>query len=125
MVSELNPALVITDLEMPKFNGLELLKMIRTGGLTPLRRIPVLIVTSLEDSETNHVIGQMGGNGVLKKPLDKAVVHQVVTTVLSEDANASWFPEEENGCEAGPGKISPTFRNLLKTVMPEDSGWPI
>lgn len=58
--------LVVTDINMPNINGLELLNFIRTNVAT--RGLPVLIVTS-EASSTDRARGMaLGANDYITKP---------------------------------------------------------
>ena len=69
------PDLVISDIDMPKLNGLELLKLIRTDIV--FMHIPVILITG---NDKYHLLAsQEGGvNGLLSKPFDdKALIDQV------------------------------------------------
>ncbi|MBN1368036.1 MAG: response regulator [Dehalococcoidales bacterium] len=62
------PAVVLLDLNMPKIDGLEILRRIRGNKLTEL--IPVVILTS--SNEENDVITgyKLGANSYVRKPVD-------------------------------------------------------
>lgn len=62
------PAVVLLDLNMPKINGLEVLKEIRSNERT--RRLPVVILTS-SGEERDIVQGyDLGANSYIRKPVD-------------------------------------------------------
>ena len=69
------PDLVISDIDMPELNGIELLKLMRSDLV--LMSVPVILITAspyyhLEASQENGV------NGLLSKPFeDKALLNQV------------------------------------------------
>lgn len=69
------PDLVISDIDMPKLNGLELLKLIRTDIV--FMHIPVILITG--DASFHLQASQEGGvSGLLSKPFeDKTLVDQV------------------------------------------------
>lgn len=62
------PAVVLLDLNMPKVNGLEVLREIRNTERT--RRLPVVILTSSSE-EKDIVRGyDLGANSYIRKPVD-------------------------------------------------------
>jgi CheY-like chemotaxis protein len=66
----LKPAsLVITDLEMAPVNGLELIRMIRTGPDSPNRYVPVVVLSCNTDADTVERARDAGVNDILAKPL--------------------------------------------------------
>lgn len=63
-----NPAVVLLDLKLPKVDGLEVLKQIRTNG--ELRMTPVVVVTSSREEQDLVESYQLGVNGYVVKPVD-------------------------------------------------------
>jgi two-component system response regulator len=62
------PAVVFLDLNLPKFDGLEVLRRIRADARTALQ--PVVILTSSKE-EHDMVAGyQLGANSYVRKPVD-------------------------------------------------------
>ncbi len=62
------PAVVLLDLKLPKVNGLEVLRRIRTEEHT--RLLPVVILTS-SDEERDLIDGySLGANSYVRKPVD-------------------------------------------------------
>lgn len=69
------PDLVISDIDMPQMNGLELLKLMRGDIL--FMHIPVILITGNASYhlEASH---QAGVNGLISKPFeDKSLIDQV------------------------------------------------
>ena len=62
------PMLVLLDLNMPKVDGLEVLKQLRCNART--RRVPVVILTSSDDERDRGAAYDLGCNGYIRKPLD-------------------------------------------------------
>jgi CheY-like chemotaxis protein len=62
------PAVVLLDLKLPKINGLEVLRRIRSEERT--RLLPVVILTS-SDEERDVIDGySLGANSYVRKPVD-------------------------------------------------------
>lgn len=73
--------LVITDINMPDINGLELVSFIR--NTEKYKRIPVVIV-STEGSERDRDKGlAMGADAYVVKPFDAEMFRQVVADLLA------------------------------------------
>ncbi len=62
------PAVVLLDLNMPKINGLEVLKEIRSNERT--RRLPVVILTSSREEQDIIRGYDLGANSYIRKPVD-------------------------------------------------------
>ena len=74
--------LIITDINMPDINGLELLSFIRQNP--NYKDTPVLIVTS-EDSPVEREKGlKLGANAVLSKPFDESELLNTVRGFLED-----------------------------------------
>jgi len=62
------PAVVLLDLKLPRIDGLEVLKEIRSNELT--RLIPVVILTSSDQEEDLIASYKLGANSYIRKPVD-------------------------------------------------------
>jgi two-component system response regulator len=62
------PKVIFLDLNLPKMNGLEVLRSIKTDDRT--RHIPVVIVTSSQEETDVRNAYALGANGYVVKPLD-------------------------------------------------------
>jgi len=58
---------IITDLNMPQMDGLELTRWIRSNGM--FKDIPILILTTDQDGMTHDMGIGAGASGVLTKPV--------------------------------------------------------
>lgn len=61
--------LIISDINMPKVNGLELLKAVL--GNSHLKRIPFIVLTSQTEDEMFKTVMQTGATDYIKKPFSK------------------------------------------------------
>jgi CheY-like chemotaxis protein len=68
------PHLIVMDLKMPRKNGFEVLETIKRD--LPLRRIPVIIVSSSDRAEDVNLAYELGANAYMVKPVSyRAVEH--------------------------------------------------
>ncbi|HEV2205260.1 MAG TPA: response regulator [Candidatus Acidoferrales bacterium] len=78
IVAQVGCHLIITDLEMPRMNGYELMDHLRQDPLT--RRIPVLVVTSRAGAKHRDRAMKVGASAFLTKPVQE---DQLISTVES------------------------------------------
>ena len=64
------PQVILLDLDLPKVDGLEVLRRIRSDERT--KRLPSIILTSSEDQQDLVEGYDLGANGYIRKPLDLA-----------------------------------------------------
>ena len=62
------PTVVLLDLNLPKLNGLEVLRRIRDNPRT--RRLPVVILTTSKDEQDILTSYDLGANSYIRKPVD-------------------------------------------------------
>ena len=68
------PRLIVMDISMPRRTGFEVLETIKRDG--PLRRIPVVMVSSSDRAEDINRAYELGANAYMVKPMDyRAVEH--------------------------------------------------
>lgn len=65
---ECSPKVVLLDLKLPKVDGLEVLKRVRSDGRT--RMIPVVILTSSNEEADVFASYRLGVNSYIVKPVD-------------------------------------------------------
>ncbi len=69
------PKLIVMDIRMPRCSGFEVLEWVKGSG-RPLRRIPVVIVSSSDDANDINRAYELGANAYMVKPVDfKEVEH--------------------------------------------------
>ncbi len=62
------PAVVLLDLKLPKLDGLEVLRCLRSDPRT--RRLPVVILTSSNEQRDLIATYDLGANSFVRKPVD-------------------------------------------------------
>lgn len=73
------PLLVLLDLNLPRVDGLEVLRRIRADGRTS--RIPVVILTSSREEEDIATSYDVGANSYIRKPVDFHQFSEVIKGV--------------------------------------------
>ena len=69
------PKLMVMDIKMPRVSGFEVLQWVK-GNSGPLRRIPVIIVSSSDNPADINRAYELGANAYMVKPVDyRAVEH--------------------------------------------------
>jgi len=84
IVAQVGCHLVITDLEMPRMNGYELMAHLRQNPVT--RRIPVLVVTSRAGAKHRDRALKEGASGFLTKPVQEDQLTSIVESLIGPDA---------------------------------------
>lgn len=74
--TSLLPAVIILDLKLPKLSGLEVLERIRNNPTT--QRIPVVVLTAMEDASQRRAAYERGANSFVLKPSDSEVILQTM-----------------------------------------------
>jgi len=80
MVRDLRPSLLILDLNMPKRNGLDVLRALRRDP--DMCALPVLVLSGQAQPETADRVREAGGDMFMRKPIDLEVVRELVSSML-------------------------------------------
>ena len=82
--------LILMDLQMPEMDGYEATIAIRNGEAgIHLTDIPIIAVTADVAESTQARVMEIGMNALLTKPVDKDLLYQTVTKVLSDRLRAA------------------------------------
>lgn len=77
--------LMLTDVQMPIMNGLQLLQQVRCGNTKAERNLRAVIITGLTDVETLGLAIGLDVNGFLTKPFKPVSVIKTIMQALSEE----------------------------------------
>ncbi len=74
-----SPCIILLDLNMPKMNGIEFLRIIKTNDIQ--KRIPVVVLTTSEEEQDKVESFNLGVAGYMIKPVDFSKFVDVVRTI--------------------------------------------
>jgi len=74
--TDIMPAVILLDLNLPKINGLEVLRRIRGDERTQL--LPVIILTSSKEEQDLISSYKLGANSYIRKPVDFAQFSEAI-----------------------------------------------
>lgn len=75
------PDLLVLDLNMPKFNGFDTLKFLRSRPL--YQKLPVYIYSTTNDHRTEQLCMELGASGFYTKPDNYAMIMQTAKDILA------------------------------------------
>ena len=70
--------LVVTDLNMPRMDGLTLLKKLRSGAQT--RKLPVLVISSMGNDHLDKELKALDVTAIIRKPLTPSKIRNAVAS---------------------------------------------
>jgi len=76
------PDVIVTDINMPEMDGIELVREIRK--LSAFKHVPVLVLTTDNTDEKKEVGRAAGATGWLVKPFDSELILKVIRKVLPQ-----------------------------------------
>lgn len=86
--SRARPCLILLDLNMPIMGGIEFLRVVKADG-HPLRRTPVVVLTTSEEQQDKLESFNLGVAGYIRKPVDYQRFVETMRTI-----NAYWTVSE-------------------------------
>ena len=73
------PAIILLDLNMPKMNGIEFLKIAKKDD--ELKRIPVVVFTTSKEEQDRIESFNLGVSGYMIKPVDYVQFLEIIRTI--------------------------------------------
>jgi CheY-like chemotaxis protein len=94
--------LVVTDLEMPRIDGFELLSEMKQ--VDRLASIPVIVVSTRVDDEARQKVAALGARAMLPKPVDSTGLVGAIAPLIPRGNRPCTIPEGEARAEPRAGK---------------------
>jgi serine/threonine-protein kinase len=83
------PSLVVSDLDMPEMNGVELTAALRAEDATA--EVPIVVATAVGGPSDWRVLTRLGADSLVLKPFDPSQLVSLVQNLVSEPA--AWQPK--------------------------------
>ncbi|MDB5365701.1 MAG: CheY-like receiver [Rhodospirillales bacterium] len=74
LLERMRPSFIVSDIDMPYVNGLQVLKNVRLGRTWAERRVPFLLLTGHSDADVVGVALQLDASAFLRKPIDAVML---------------------------------------------------
>jgi len=114
MARQMQPDLIILDLEMPELNGDEVLRRLKAEPA--LQHIPVVIVSVLDDIDRVAMCIELGAEDYLPKPVNAVLLNARVSTCLEKkrlrDQEVEYLQRIEDERQR--------FDELLHVILPQE-----
>lgn len=113
-ILEKTPDIVITDIRMPKINGLDLICMIKEER----EDVKFIVISGYKEFEYAHRALQYGVNDYLLKPIDEKELNEVLQKIIDEMATERRFEKEKIRMEKKVSVSESIIRqNVLNQIM--------
>lgn len=87
---------VISDFNMPRFNGLQLLKAVRTGAASVHRGLPFAMLTGFSDKHLVDSALALDVNAFLLKPVSRKTLSERLTKMLNRGDEEPWLKSADD-----------------------------
>ena len=103
---------VLTDLRMPGLSGLDLLRELSNRGA----RVPVVVLTAHGDVQTTRAAMKGGAFDFLEKPVDDAVLLDVLGNAIREDRDRHASATAGDAARSLLERLTPREREVLELL---------
>jgi len=118
------PALVISDFNMPKIDGLALLKAVRMGQSGLDRAVPFVMLTAHSDRDVVDVALKLDISAFLLKPVSRAALEKRLNRLARSEEAMGWLKPEAIYAEVD-ADLPPEIWNsaIVESADPQPVGW--
>lgn len=81
------PDIIITDMNLPRMNGLDFLKSLKRSGA--YKNIPVIIISGEDDRELKENCIKEGALNFIQKPFDPEELHSIIESVFKNNKQSA------------------------------------
>lgn len=125
ILKQCTPALIITDIMMPKMNGLELISLIKDNKYT--RHIPIIIVSAKISNQEQAEGLNIGADAYLTKPFSPTVLLSTVNRLITTQRELKdYFYSPESAYQYTDGQLlhheDKEFIDAVITIIKENIG---
>jgi RNA polymerase sigma factor (sigma-70 family) len=104
---------VLTDLQMPTMNGLDLQRALLDRGIT----LPVVVLTAHGDVQTTRLAMKSGAFDFLEKPVNDEVLLDVLSNAIREDSVRHNAHSAEDAVRTRLSRLTPREREVLNLLV--------
>lgn len=109
-----NPDLVISDINMPKMNGLEMLEKLKATGSTT----PVILFTAFSDTQKIRSAWKLGAFDFVEKPIDFGSLQKIIDKALAFGSNFQGNQGESKIFQEAKQTMSTPTPAVLNLTLP-------
>jgi CheY-like chemotaxis protein len=112
LIADLDPDLVIANINMPKLDGLELTRTIRDPSLSHNPFRPVILLSAYSDQQHVAAARNAGADEFLHKPVQPAGLYRAIVSVMQEPRSyvrtKTYFgPDRRRGTPRSDAPLNP------------------
>lgn len=118
-ISKKRPALIITDLMMPKMDGIELIKKLKQKHKT--EEIPIILLTAYDDKEQQRKVWNAGADLFISKPFDNELLKiQALSLINQRNLVKKHLQQEDATKIIKELPIDKTYQNKIIKIINEN-----
>ncbi|NLE14547.1 MAG: response regulator [Spirochaetales bacterium] len=112
-ISENSIDLILLDIKMPGFSGLELLEMIRAS----YPQIPIIMITAFNDLDTGMRAIRLGAADYLAKPVHREALLATVQRVLQESEKVQLLLQKQHQAQHQQALLETELKEVLASLQ--------
>ncbi len=132
LIEAQHPALIVSDYEMPEFNGAEVCELIRKHTTPGIADLPIILLTAHTGEDHEVECLEAGANDFVSKPVNAAVLKARIQTHLRLHALRAQLQQQNTELEEWRRihemdleAAQITQQAILPTRSPEIAGWQV